>query len=94
VTSSELPLPLADAVIFLMAFLDHSGDDSGGIHPDDVVKAMENACYELQQLRREQRQALCERADQLANTEDWRTDPRMPEFLRTFGEACGLFEED
>lgn len=86
-----MPLPLADAVIFLMPFLELSGDDV--VDPDSAVSALESACHDLQQLSREQRQALCERAEQLAS-HDWRTHTRLPEFLRTFGDACGLLDEE
>ncbi len=91
---AAVPLPLADAVIFLMAFLELN-DEEALSDPDNVVRALENASYELQQLTREQRQGLSERAVQLAlEAEQRQQDPSAVAFLRDFGVATGLLDED
>lgn len=91
VATGEVPVPLADAVIFLMAFVELSGEDV--IDPDQAVTALENACYDLSRLSRDERQALCARAAQLASeTSEHRTALR--EFLRDFGDACGLLDDE
>ncbi len=83
-----LPLPLAEAVIYLMAFLEPADDDT--IDPDGAVTAMEDAAADLLRLNREQREALATHAERLAARE---SDPRMAEFLRGFSEGCGLLDE-
>lgn len=89
-----LPLPLADAVIFLIAFLELNDEDVLS-DPDNVVKALESATFELQQLSTEQREALSQRAEQLADqAEERHQDPATVAFLRSFGEAQGLLDED
>jgi hypothetical protein len=52
---------------------------------------MENACYELQRLTRKDRQALCERAEQLAAEAE---QALQREFLLGFGDGCGLLDEE
>lgn len=83
----SLPLPLAEAVIYLMAFLELADDDT--IDPDSALTAMENATADLLRLAREQREALAAHAQRLADRE---SNPRMVEFLRGFAEATGLLD--
>ncbi len=94
VDRSPLPLPLADAVIFLIAFLELN-DEEVLSDPDNVVKALESASSDLKRLTREQREALAQRAEQLADqAEQLHRDPTAVAFLRSFGEAEGLLDED
>jgi hypothetical protein len=94
VDDPPLPLPLADAVIFLIAFLELNDEDVLS-DPDNVVKALESANFELQQLTREQQEALSQRAEQLADqAERNHRDPKTVAFLRSFGEAEGLLDEN
>lgn len=83
-----LPLPLAEAVIFLLAFLELADDDT--IDPDSAVTAMENAMADLLRLTRAQREALAAHAERLA---DRQAHPRMAEFLRNFTDGFGLLDE-
>ncbi len=77
-----------------MAFLELNDEESLS-DPDNVVKALESASYELQQLPREQREALSKRAAQLAlQAEQQHRDPKAAAFLRDFGAANGLLDED
>ncbi len=85
----DLPLPLAEAVIYLLAFLELSDDDT--IDPDSAVTAMESAAADLQRLSRAQQQALAAHAELLAAQEESR--PGLAEFLRGFGEGFGILEE-
>ena len=84
-----LPLPLAEAVIYLMAFLELADEDT--IDPDSAVRAMENANHDLLRLSREQREALAAHAERLAERE---SRPEMAEFLRAFAEAGGLLDDE
>ncbi len=77
-----------------MAFLELN-DEEALSDPDNVVKALESASYDLQQLPREQREALSARAAQLAlQAEQQHGDPESVLFLRDFGAAIGLLDED
>ncbi len=89
-SSSVLPAPLVEAVLFLFAFLELSDDDV--VDPDSAVTAMENATADLLRLSPQERQGLVEHAKQLAD-EQWH-NPRLAEFLRTFGESSGLVDQD
>ena len=88
-TGDVLPLPLAEAVIYLMAFLELADDDT--VDPDSAVTALENANADLLRLTRSQREALVAHAERLADQE---TRPRTIEFLRRFAEDCGLLEDE
>lgn len=84
----ELPLPLAEVVIYLLAFLELAEDDA--VQPDCAVKAMENAGADLQRLTHGQREALAAHAAELACNE---SQPDLVRFLRSFGEVfCDLDE--
>ncbi len=84
---AEIPVPLADAVIWLFAFLELSNDDV--VDPDAAVTAMENAADDLLKLTRAEREALVERAQELADVE---RRPNVAAFLRRFGD--GLLDDD
>ena len=83
-----LPLPLAEAVLYLMAFLELADDDT--VDPDSAVRALENANADLLRLSQEQREALAAHAVRLAERE---SEPQMVEFLRGFADAGGLLED-
>ncbi|HSH62092.1 MAG TPA: hypothetical protein VK988_21080 [Acidimicrobiales bacterium] len=85
---AEIPVPLADAVIWLFAFLEFGSDEV--VDPDAAVTAMENAADDLLKLTRAEREALVERAQELADVE---RRPKVATFLRGFGEAGGLLDE-
>lgn len=95
VAQPAIPMPLADAVLFLMGFLVLNDEEALG-DPDNVVTALESASFTLGQLTREQREALAERAKQLAlqAEQDPQQDPTAVAFLRDFAADIGLFDED
>lgn len=89
VCRAEIPVPLADAVIWLFAFLELSDDHT--VDPDAAVTAMENATADLLKLTRAEREGLVRRAQQLSNAE---RRPEVAAFLRGFGEGSGLLDDE
>ena len=89
-----VPVHLVDAVIFLMGFLELN-DEKVLSDPDNVVKALESAYYELRQLTQNQREGVALRAAQLADEAEQRHgEPATVAFLRDFANAGGLLEDD
>jgi hypothetical protein len=80
---------LAELLTDLAWFLE-SADDSA-VHPDDAVKQLEWMSHRLRQLPSEDRLRLVALVNERAESEP---EPAFREFLKTFPEAVGLFDED